>query len=200
MHTDNSNLAFFKNYNPRSEVVLRIAVKLFAQGGYFQTSIHDIAREADVSIGYLYQHFGNKQGLARALYQGMLSHIHEQLDRIEENQDTAEARCRAIVEILLEMTEEDPELMDFVINARHQEFLPEEKPICSTSAFARMRGFVYQGIERGEVRPMDPLIAAVIAYGGVIRIICLRLDGMVDQNIEGFLDELWESTWQALRP
>jgi len=40
--------------------VLRAAVKLFSENGYYTTTIQQIAREAGVSIGLIYQYFGDK--------------------------------------------------------------------------------------------------------------------------------------------
>jgi len=194
------NLEFFQDLNPRYAAALRAALQLFAKNGYFQTSIHDIASEAEVSIGFLYHHFSNKQGLARALYHQLLSHVNERLDRIEQKHERAEARCRAVIAMLFEITEQDPELMAFIVYARHQEFLPQETPVCSSTAFARMRSFVYQGIENGEIRAMDPLVAAIIAYGGALRMVCLWLDGFIEESVSSYLDALWENTWESLKP
>lgn len=40
--------------------VLRAAVKLFSEKGYYTTTIQQIAREAGVSVGLIYQYFGDK--------------------------------------------------------------------------------------------------------------------------------------------
>jgi len=43
--------------------VLRAAVKLFSKNGYYTTTIQQIAREAGVSIGLIYQYFGDKDDI-----------------------------------------------------------------------------------------------------------------------------------------
>ncbi len=43
--------------------VLRAAVKLFSKNGYYTTTIQQIAREAGVSIGLIYQYFGDKEDI-----------------------------------------------------------------------------------------------------------------------------------------
>ena len=43
--------------------VLRAAVKLFSENGYYTTTIQQIAREAGVSIGLIYQYFGDKDDI-----------------------------------------------------------------------------------------------------------------------------------------
>jgi len=47
---------------------------------------------------------------------------------------------------------------------------------------------------------MEPMVAASLMYGSAIRIICLRLDGLVDTPLEQLFDSLWEGVWRSLRP
>jgi AcrR family transcriptional regulator len=43
--------------------ILRAAVKLFSERGYYTTTISQIAREAGVSTGLIYQYFGDKDDI-----------------------------------------------------------------------------------------------------------------------------------------
>ncbi len=47
----------------RREQILRAAVKLFSDKGYYTTTIAQIAREAGVSTGLIYQYFGDKDDI-----------------------------------------------------------------------------------------------------------------------------------------
>ena len=53
--------------------VLDVALQLFSERGYFNTSIHDIRRTAGVSIGAMYHRFENDQTLAKSLYDPLLA-------------------------------------------------------------------------------------------------------------------------------
>ena len=179
---------------------LRVALRLFVQHGFFNTSIQDLCAEAGVSIGFFYNHFADKEGIARELYRHLLARMNVLLDEIEEGQASNRERCEAVLRMLFGLAEAEPEAMGFVVNARHREFLPEEQAICSASAFVRMRGFVFAGMADGEIREMDPMVAASLMYGGAIRMICLRLDGLVETPIEQLFDSLWDGVWRSLRP
>lgn len=191
---------FFQNLNPRITRVLQAALALFTEQGFFKTSVHDIARDAEVSIGFIYHHFKDKEGIARELYHILLNRMNEALDQIEQQQLENSARCYAVIKMLFTLTETEAKAMEFIIHARHREFLPSEKSICSTTAFVRMRSFVYAAIEQGEIKPMDPLVAAMIVYGGAIRMVCLRLDGVIETPLAQLQDALWENTWKGLDP
>lgn len=51
------------------ETILHIALRLFAEQGYDGTPTNQIAREAGVSEGLIFRHFGNKAGLLAAIIQ-----------------------------------------------------------------------------------------------------------------------------------
>lgn len=197
---DTSSSFFFQTLPPRQAHTLEASLLLFTDKGFFKTSVHDIAAVAEVSIGFIYHHFKDKEGIARALFNCLLERMNELIDKIESEYTGTKDRCYAMIKTLFDLTEAEPRVMQFIIHARHKEFLPEEKSICSTTAFVRMRGFVYTGINQGEVREMDPLVAAMIVYGGAIRMICLRLDEVIDSPLPSLLDSLWENTWRGLDP
>ncbi len=53
----------------RKKKILGVALKLFANDGFNGTSTKKIAKEANVSEGLIFRHFGNKKGLLNALVQ-----------------------------------------------------------------------------------------------------------------------------------
>ncbi len=191
---------FFPHAGSRHVQTLRVALKLFVKNGFFNTSIQDLCAEAEVSIGFFYNHFADKEGIARELYRHLLARMNVLLDEIEERHTSSRDRCEAVLRMLFGLAEVEPEAMGFVVNARHREFLPEEQPICSASAFVRMRGFVFAGMADGEIRQMEPMVAASLMYGSAIRMICLRLDGLVDTPIVRLFDSLWDGVWRSLGP
>jgi len=188
----------FPDMGSRHASVLRAALRLFSQKGYFNTSVHEIVAAGGVSVGFTYHHFKDKTGIAHALYQHLLGQMDLLLDRIEQDHKDAEERCKAVIQMLFELTEAEPDAMAFIIHARHQEFLPSEKSICSASAFVRMRRFVAVGVEKGELKPLDPVVASALMYGAAIRLVCLRLDGVVTESLFSYVDELWSHTWHTL--
>jgi AcrR family transcriptional regulator len=44
----------------RREQIIKAATKLFSEQGYYRTTIQDIAREAGISVGLIYQYFKDK--------------------------------------------------------------------------------------------------------------------------------------------
>lgn len=62
--------------------ILTAALDLFVQHGYHNISIHEIQKQAQVSIGSIYNYFGGKEGVARALYQHILHELDQVVDDV----------------------------------------------------------------------------------------------------------------------
>lgn len=180
------------------ERVIVAALQLFTRRGYFNTSVPDMAHAARVSVGSIYHHFKDKEDVARALCQSLMEGLQNELVQIAQEYDTAHDRCRAVVAMLFELTESNREVMDFMLYAKHREFLPTELPICSSKPFETMREFVQDGMKRGEIRRMDVMVASSCLFGGAIRLITARLDGVFADSLPGRLDAVWECSWRGV--
>ena len=180
------------------ELVLSATLQLFAQKGYFNTSVRDIARESKVSIGSIYHHFKDKEGVASAMYNGLLKRMTESLEEIQHSNNSAHNRCRAVIEFLFKITEEEPLVMEFMMSSKHREFLPDENPICSAGPFVLMREMVAQGMESGEIQNLDLMVASSCLYGGAIRMITSRLDGIIEKSLLSYVDRVWECSWRSV--
>ena len=179
--------------------VMQTALELFSERGYFNTSIHDIRRAADVSIGAIYHHFGNKEALAKALYDDLLMHMEQEIDDACEGVDSCADRCRAIIARLFETTTQSPRMMQFVLLAQHREFLRDQPPICSSRPFQTMKQVVEHGIHTGDVREIEPWVAASAMFGGALRMMQLALDHALERPLATYLDEVFDCGWRAIR-
>jgi len=163
-------------------------------------SVHDIQRMADVSIGSIYNHFGGKEGVVRALYYHLLNEFEQMVAEVISMELNNVQRCNEIIRLLLEYTESRRDIVEFMLHAKHREFLPDEPPVCSAAPFKTMRDIVEWGIDNGEIVHGDSWITTSSVFGSTIRMIHLRLDGLIDKPLPGFYDELIETVWRGLIP
>lgn len=180
------------------ENILGAALQLFTQKGYFNTAVPDVARLAKCSVGSIYHHFNDKEDVARAVYLGLLNGLQEKIEEIALQNKSAHARCRAVIALLFELTESNRDAMDFMLYAKHREFLPNERPVCSSKPFETMRKFVSNGMAQGEIRHMDVMVAASCLFGGSIRLITARLDGVLAEPLPNRLEAVWECAWRSV--
>ena len=178
--------------------VLAAALRLFTSKGYFSTSMRDITRESSVSTGSVYHYFKDKEGVGAALYQEMINRMSLELQEISRTHESAHDQCQAVVSLLFRITEEEPEVMSFMLYVKHREFLPGERPVCSSKPFEMMREMVQRGMTRGEIETRDVLAASSCLFGGAIRIITSHLDGILEKPLHSYLDDTWFCSWRAV--
>lgn len=179
--------------------ILNSALVLFVEKGFFNTSIPDLVAHSGVSTGSIYHAFKDKQALASALMAALLEKVEHDQAACLQAPATAQERFFALAKWLLQMAEAHPKVMQFILYARHKEFLPGVQPLCSSKPFLNLRDVIAQGQAAGEVRPMDVMVASALAYGGVLRFIQLFLDGLVQAPLMTHYEELTQSAWRAIK-
>lgn len=136
--------------------ILESAMRHFAERGYHDTRIEDVARELAIAKGSVFQHFGTKEGLFLAGYQKAVRSFPAWLDA------PPEVVARGFFAILRYWLERTDHLLredwipyrisllgnygtDLKLRQEINRFLRENDPY-GTAAFVRL------GVERGEVR------------------------------------------------
>lgn len=187
--TENGNL---------QQVILDTALKLFTTKGYFNTSMQDIRRSANISIGAVYHYFSSKEEIASALYDSLLKKITDDFVKIKYRHDTAHDQCKAIMKHLFDLTESNPEQMEFMMHEKHKEFIPTATPICSSKPFLMMREIVQAGIDNKEIVDLDLTIVSNCLFGGMFRLINLRLDKTIAGPLQEQLETVWNCSWRSI--
>jgi len=183
----------------RRDRILHSALKLFHNKGYFKTSVHDIREQADVSIGLVYRYFKNKDEIAQIILREISEDVFANIEKIIAQHTTTHDRCRAIMAYYFQLTEDFPELVDFIFFARHPEIMTTGSPLCAGKTLSFIRQAIQEGINSGELRPLSTAVAGPSLFGGMIRLIQLRLMGVQQEPLPSLLDEIWESAWRAVK-
>jgi AcrR family transcriptional regulator len=92
----------------RREVLLGAALEAFAERGFHEVTLEEVAARAGVSKALIYEHFASKRDLTRALLD---TYVHELLGRLADAIATAEPgeeRMRTGVDAVLRFVEERP--------------------------------------------------------------------------------------------
>ncbi len=184
--------------DPRVEI-MKAALKLFTEKGYYNTSIADIRQLADVSTGTIYHYFKNKEAIAEALFEEVVHSLEDSIREIRKLGNTFE-RLRAVVELFFELAEDEPEIMRFIVAVRHQEFLSNRPALSLSPPFRELARIMEEGIRAGELRRMDPMVASAVFYGTVSRMVILRLEGALTKRLDWYLLDTWTAIWRALSP
>lgn len=90
------------------EIILQTALQLFGEKGYDRTPTSQIAKQAMVSEGLIFRHFGNKAGLLNALIQEGLAQISNTMAAyVDDSSDPRSAICLHIDRSLTMIREQE---------------------------------------------------------------------------------------------
>lgn len=85
-------------YDEKLESILRAAAAIFAEKGYHQASIRDIARATRVSLSGLYYYFTSKEELLFLIQDHAFGTLEETLDRLLEGVTDPHRKLRLLME------------------------------------------------------------------------------------------------------
>jgi AcrR family transcriptional regulator len=191
-----------ENIQVKSETqdeILLAALKLFAEKGYFNTSLTDIKDAAGIkTTSGIYQHFKNKQTIASALYANIFDSLNISIDDIRRRNKKSSEQLREIVDLLFRLTTEAPDVMQFLLVLKIHEFLPEEKPLLETAPFSKIVKIIQAGIKAGEIRNMDPVLGYAFFFGIINQTLRLLLTGALDKKPEVYQSQAWLAAWNAI--
>jgi len=176
--------------------ILKAAKKVFAEKGYYEASIDDIIKEADIARGTFYLYYNGK----RAIFDSILNLTLEEVDRhiraisLDPGEASPIDQVKANVRRVFQLLIEDRHLADLLF-VRAVGIDPEALETLNNfyKKIADLIGrAVEQGITIGLLNKCDPQIAAYSILGSVKEVL-LRIvlaDGLSGEKIDAVIDEI----------
>ena len=190
-----------RKIDPQEKVdtVLTEARRLFVEHGFHRVSIPMLVAASKVSTGAIYHHFGNKEELARTIYEQTLGEFQERLEERLVGQADVVSQLRAFGRLVIDIAESDPEMMRYMLFLNHGEFLSACPPICSSAPFRWVQARVRQGMADGVLRGTVPLVASAAFTGVLLRSIELCYQGVIDSSPSAIADAILDhALWAVL--
>jgi AcrR family transcriptional regulator len=179
--------------------ILLAGLKLFAEKGYFNTSLIDIKDATGIkNIGIIQQHFKTKQMIAAQLYANILDSLNISIDDIRRKNEKPLEQLRGIVDLLFKLTDEAPDVMRFLLILKIDEFLPEARPLHDSAAFVKIIGIIEAGISAGEIRNITPQLGYAYFFGIIDNILRLVLTGFLDRKADVYQSQAWLAAWNTI--
>ncbi len=104
-----------KEATDKRQKILKGALRAFAEKGFYNTKVSEIANEADVADGTIYLYFENKDDLLISLFEDRMEWI---IDRIQRDLEQVEGgvveKLRRFVELHFQLAIENPDLAEFI--------------------------------------------------------------------------------------
>lgn len=96
----------FDEIRQKSKAVIKeVALELFANQGYHSTSISQIAKEANISKGLMYNYFNGKEALLKEIVADAVNIGEELMERMAASNEPPKEKLRTITEISFQMVQ-----------------------------------------------------------------------------------------------
>jgi len=146
------------------------AEELFADRGFDGAAIRDIARKAGVNGAMIHYYFGNKEGLYRAMLEGAASKVRALLIETTGGTGSTAERLARFVDAYAAYMLSQPNLArilyrEMLTGARHIKQIAQQYAVTN---FTMLRTMIADGIDRGELRPIDADLAPISLMGMVV--------------------------------
>jgi len=162
-----------KRNQDKCENILKAAKKLFSEQGYEQTSVRQIVKEANTSMGNLYFHFPNKFSILKTICKNYIDILREQISQIHNLSFCPEVGFALDLKIGYINTLENPKLFPLWLVIRK---IPEIHKYSLENKKIRLKTFF------GDKIPPDELDKLAMAIQGIA-------DSFYEQKGAGKLSE-----------
>lgn len=156
----------------RRRSLVRAAIRVFAQKGFHDARVGDIAKEAGVAHGLLYHYFASKEDVLETIFRETWSNLVTEVVRIEESGTPLREQFRRFATIYLGSWLMAPNLVRVMVRevGRSPEVSARVGEL--SQVFGRLRAMIEAARERGEVRAdADPQLATWVFYGALEQIL-----------------------------
>jgi AcrR family transcriptional regulator len=148
----------------RDRRVLAAARRCFATGGFEGTTMEKVAREAEVAVGTLYLRAATKEALLARVLDDVECELAEAMDAAAQDVADWTGRFGAVFRALLQAVAGMSDLPVLMRLAHHAAASRQAEPGPIRRWIAE---FIRTGQAAGALRPVDPELAAAMAFGMV---------------------------------
>lgn len=182
-------------------LILNCALACFNELGIQATTVETIRERANSSIGSIYHHFGNKDGLIAALFfaalDDQLAMTHARIQTAASAKDAIEA----LVRTYLEWVTQQPELARFLSQARASvaagpfgsELIERNK-----HRYGDLMKWLEKGVKDGSVRALPRETYASLLIGQPDNYCRAWLAGRVKSKPSDFVQVFAEAAWRSV--
>lgn len=148
--------------------ILDAALDAFSERGYEATTIADVRERSGASVGSIYHHFGDKEGIAAMVYVDALRDYQSGVRAVLSRTPDAERAIRRLVAQHLEWVEANPNRAAFLLERREPEVAAAsaaEVRALNHEVLAAVREWLRPHLEAGVIRRMPLELFYVIVLG-----------------------------------
>lgn len=179
----------------RKQEILDAALRAFSDKGFTAATVADVRALSGASTGSIYHHFGDKEGLAAALFVAGIRDYQEGFLAVLARESDAERGVKALVRHHLRWVAAHPDLARFLLSGRPPE-AAEELGRLNHEVFTATARWV----EERRLHPMRLEFLYAVLIGPAQEFCRHWLNGGLNVSIKTAERALADAAWRALRP
>jgi AcrR family transcriptional regulator len=187
----------------RRSVVLGAALAEFTAHGVAGASIEDIRRRSGASVGSIYHHFGDKDGIAGALYLEGLGRYQRGFTNVLDAAASTRQGVEGGVRFHLSWVDAHRELARFLLLGRDARVVvASEKPLRELNRrfFGHVVGWTGPRIADGQLRDLEPELMTALWIGPSQELARHWLAGRSCASLTDAAEVLADAAWRSLTP
>ena len=159
-----------KSGSEKYQKIIQAATKVFAQKGFYNSKVADVAKEAKVADGTIYLYFKNKDDLLISIFENSMDTFSGELQKIVEGVSDPFEKLRLFIKLHLELVRENQDTAQVLqIELRQSSKFMKEY---AATKFRDYLDFISMIIEEGQAKGLfrksiNPLIVKRAIFGAV---------------------------------
>ncbi len=159
----------------KREQILEAAIKVFARNGFHLAKVEQIATEANVGKGTVYEYFKSKQDLFQEMLKYIMGIYFDEFEVDISNPDVVlREKLKQILIAHLKFLVEHKDMAQIFLSEHpalddnFKRWMVAKK----TNHLKMLQGFIEEGIKSGEIRDLNPIFTAQIVSGVISSVSC----------------------------
>ncbi len=162
--------SFMAEKNNKTGRILDAAIRIFARKGFYNSTISDIAKVAEVAEGTIYLYFKNKDDLLISIFEHSMEMFIQEAEKELEGLEDPKEKMKRFLALHLRIVQKNPELAQVLqIELRQSsKFMKEYEGGKFSDYLNVVRSIMEEGQEKGVFRKdLDPRILRRAIFGAV---------------------------------
>ncbi len=186
----------------RQAAILEATLELIGEKGVTAVTMSDICGRSGASVGSVYHHFKDREGVLYALYRDCFEDCFDQLRTAVLATTTAQQGITALVHTYLDWVAANPSRATFIYEASQGTLLrsyAEEIAAFKSAFYADIFAWMLPFVEAGELLRLPPWAYDAIMMGPAHEFARRWLGGMQELSMPEAQTIIAEAVWRAVR-
>lgn len=186
----------------RRQQILQATLAQFSEQGLMNTTIAAISQRSGASVGSIYHHFGDREGVLYALYHQCFVACFDELKQAVQSETSAKAGIIALVSTYLDWITSHPQCGRFMYEASGGELLlnhHDQIKVFKSEFYAAIMQWMEPHITSGEIIALPPWAYDVIMMGPAHEFARRWLAGMREMPLTTAQTVIADAIWRAIQ-